>query len=120
MEVWIDGVNISDYIAFQGVKWSRNDIDGPNAGRNIVGTMIRDRVAIKIRLDIKCRPLLSSEHQTLLNLIMPEFVSVTYDDPKDGRVTRIMYANNNNSEFCIKKSNNIEYWHNVTFPLIEQ
>ena len=120
MEVWINGLNITKYIAFQGVKWSRNDIDGPNAGRNMEGTMIRDRVATKIRLDIKCRPLTNAEHQLLLNRLTPEFVTVMYDDPQDGRVTRVMYANNNSSEFCIRKPDGTEYWHNVTFPLVEQ
>ena len=120
MEVWINGTNITNYIAYQGVKWSRNDVDGPNAGRNMVGSMVRDRVSIKIRLDIKCRPLTGAEHQLVLNLLMPEFVTVMYDDPMYGRVTKIMYANNNSSEFCIKKSDKLEYWHNVTFPLIEK
>ena len=120
MEVWINGLNITKYIAFQGVKWSRNDIDGPNAGRNMEGTMIRDRVATKIRLDIKCRPLTNAEHQLLLNRLTPEFVTVMYDDPQYGRTTRVMYANNNSSEFCIRKPDGTEYWHNVTFPLVEQ
>ena len=120
MDVWINGTNITDYIAYQGVKWSRNDVDGPSAGRNMQGEMIRDRVSTKIRLDIKCRPLTGAEHQLVLNLLLPEFVTVMYDDPMYGRVTKTMYANNNSSEFCIKKSDNLEYWHNVTFPLIEK
>ena len=120
MEVWINGTNITDYIAYRGVKWSRNDIDGPNAGRNMSGEMIRDRVSTKIRLDITCRPLLGYEHQALLNLLMPEFVTVTYDDPLYGRVSKIMYANNHSSEYCIKKRNGREYWHNVSFPLVER
>ena len=116
----IDGTDITDLIAFGGFKWSRNDIDAPNTGRTITGLMIRDRVATKIRLDITCRPLKSAEHSMLMQLIMPEFVSVTYDDPVDGLVTKTMYANNNSSTFLIKHPDDEEYWGSVTFPLVER
>ena len=117
----IDGTDITDYIAHQGVKWSRNDIDGVNAGRSISGLMIRDRVATKIRLDITCRPLKNDELRTLLNLLLPEFVTVTYDDPMYGVVSKTMYANNNPAEFLFPRpGDTVEYWDNVTFPLVER
>lgn len=117
----IDGTDITELIAYQGVQWKRNDIDGPNAGRTISGLMIRDRVATKIRLDITCRILNREEVRTLLNLLMPEFISVTYDDPMDGVVTRTMYANNNEAKFLRSLDNDSdELWDNVTFPLVER
>ena len=118
----IDGTDITDYIKFNGVKWSRNDVDGPNTGRALSGLMIRDRVSTKIRLDITCKPLTTSQLRTLLNLILPVFVSVSYDDPMYGPVTKTMYANNNPAEFLIKKRDDAgtEYWHNITFPLVER
>lgn len=119
--ITIDGTDITDLIAYQGVQWKRNDIDGPNAGHTLSGLMIRDRVATKIRLDITCRQLTLSEVRMLLNLLMPEFVTVTYDDPMDGVVTRTMYANNNGAQFLMSKNNNTEeMWDNVTFPLVER
>lgn len=131
--ITIDGTDITDMIAFQGVKWTRADIDGPNAGRTMSGLMIRDRVATKIRLDITCRPLKSDELNTLLNLILPEFVTVTYEDPMEGLVTKTMYANNNGAQFLMKKTYELpdwlwfannrqptEYWTDVTFPLVER
>jgi len=117
----IDGTDITELIAYQGVQWKRNDIDGPNAGRTLSGLMIRDRVATKIRLDITCRILNREEVRTLLNLLMPEFVSVTYDDPMDGVVTRTMYANNNEAKFLRSLDNDSdELWDNVAFPLVER
>lgn len=131
----IDGTDITNYIAFNGVKWSRNDIDGPNAGRSMSGLMIRDRVATKIRLYITCRPLNQDELHTLLNLILPEFVTVTYDDPLYGIVSKTMYANNHGAQFMLKKQPHVselwrmchgtepdpvEYWTSVSFPLIER
>ena len=131
----INGTDITDYIAFSGVKWSRNDVDGSSAGRSLSGLMIRDRVATKIRLDITCRPLKLSELRTLLNLLLPVYVQVKYNDPMYGVVTKTMYANNNSAEFLMRKEFNPpqewyichddapdpeEYWYNVTFPLIER
>ena len=117
----IDGTDITNLIAYQGVQWKRNDIDGPNAGRTLSGLMVRDRVATKIRLDITCRQLTLPEVRMLLNLLMPEFVSVTYDDPMDGIVTRTMYANNNGAQFLFARDNDTkEWWDNVSFPLVER
>ncbi len=134
-KITIDGVDITPYIAYQGVQWSRNDVDGPNAGRTMSGLMIRDRVATKIRLDITCRPLKTDELRTLLNLIYPEFVTVVYEDPMQGMVSKTMYANNNKAQFlqnyepeetdcqwiCGKDPGQpYERWFNITFPLVER
>ena len=117
----IDGTDITNLIAYQGVQWKRNDIDGPNAGRTLSGLMVRDRVATKIRLDITCRQLTLPEIRMLLNLLMPESVSVTYDDPMDGIVTRTMYTNNNGAKFLFPKDEDTkEWWDNVSFPLVER
>lgn len=91
-----------------------------NTGRTITGLMIRDRVATKIRLDITCRPLTHEEHSMLMNLIMPEYVQVSYDDPVYGETTKTMYANNNSSTFLIKHPDGQEFWGSVTFPLVER
>lgn len=134
-KITIDGVDITPYIAYQGVQWSRNDVDGPNAGRTMSGLMIRDRVATKIRLDITCRPLKTDELRTLLNLIYPEFVTVVYEDPMQGLVSKTMYANNNKAQFLQKyepeetdcqwicgkdPGQPYERWFNITFPLVER
>ena len=131
----VDGTDITNYIAHNGVKWQRYDVDGPNAGRSISGLMIRDRVATKIRLDITCRPLYKDELHTLLNLILPEFVTVTYEDPMYGLVSKTMYANNNNASFLLRKEpiktdrwwmcrgstpEPKELWSDITFPLVER
>lgn len=120
--ITIDGVDITPYIAHQGVKWTRNDVDGPTTGRTMSGLMVRDRVATKIRLDITCRPLKDDELRILLNALLPVFVQVTYEDPMYGVVTKTMYANNNPATFFKKKSDteDIEYWIDVTFPLVER
>ena len=113
-------VDITDYIAFQGVKRGRNDVDGPESGRTMDGTLHRARVATKLRYDITCRPLKKAELTTLETLIMPEYITVKITgDPYYGTVTKKMYANNTSAGYCIKKKNGIEWWSGITFPLIE-
>ena len=120
MTFTVNGVNMLPYIAYQGLKWQRSDVEAPDAGRTLVGLLHRGRVATKIRLDVTCRPLTSSEASTVLSAILPEFVSVTYTDPMaGGTVTKTMYSNNTSAAYCIKKRDGTEWWSGISFPLIE-
>ena len=118
--ILIDGVDITDWVEENGIKWTRNDLDGPNAGRTLTGLMIRDRVAVKIKLQVTCKNLVGEDLQTLLNLIFPVYVNVTYDDPLYGRVTKTMYSNNNAATLGHIDSSGNRRWNSISFPLIEQ
>lgn len=121
MVLEIDGLDIVPYIAFQGLKWQREDIDGPDAGRDLTGDLTRNRIASKRRLDVTCRPLTGEETSLILSAVMPEWVTVRYYDPQEGQVvTRRMYSNNNPASYCIKKRDGTELWSGITFPLIEK
>lgn len=111
---------MTPYIAYGGLKWTRSDIDAPNTGRAMNGLMYRGRVATKIRLDVTCRLLKTDELRIVLNTILPEYVTVSYDDPMLGYVTKTMYSNNNPAVFQIAKRDGTEWWSGVTFPLIER
>lgn len=119
-QISINGVDITDWIAENGIKWTRNDLDGPNAGRTLSGLMIRDRVAVKIKLQITCKDLNGTDLRTLLNLIYEPYVQVTYDDPLYGTVTKTMYSNNNAATLGHIDSQQQKRWNSITFPLIEQ
>lgn len=120
MTLTVNGVDIIPYIAYQGVKWQRSDIDAADSGRTMDALMHRGRVATKIRLDITCRPLTGAEAQIVLNAILPEYVTVYYSDPMYGNVTKTMYSNNNPATYCILRKDGTEYWSGITFPLIER
>ena len=120
MTLTVNNVDMTPYIAYGGIKWQRYDVDSPNTGRTLDGLMHRGRVATKIRLDITCRLLKKNEVSIVLNAILPEFVTVTYDDPMLGTVTKTMYSNNNPAVFEMKKKNGSEWWSGVTFPLVER
>lgn len=120
MVLRINGVNILPYVAHQGIKWQRNDLDAPDSGRTLDGVMQRARVSSKIRLDITCRPLKSDETKIVLNAIYPEYVSVEYTDPMQGLVTKQMYSNNNPASHMLLQPGGTEWWNDITFPLIER
>lgn len=117
MTLKINGVNMLPYISQKGIKWTRNDLDGSNAGRTMDGVMHRERVASKVRLDITCLPLSSADAQVVLNAIYPEYVTVEYVDPMQGLVTKTMYSNNTPATYIDTKT---DLWEGITFPLIEQ
>ena len=117
----IGGIDIMPYVAHGGIKWSRNDVDGPNAGRMQNGEMQRDRISTKYRWDITCRPLTADEQATVLQLIQPEYISVTYTDPLDNTVkTNMYYSNNFPSTYLISNTNGTEYWTGLAFPVIQK
>lgn len=117
----IDGVDIVPYVAYGGIKWQREDIDGPGAGRDLTGALRRNRIATKRRLDVTCKPLTDIESSKVLSLVMPEWVTVRYYDVQEGQiVTRTMYSNNHPAQYLILRDNGVSLWTGITFPLIEK
>lgn len=116
----IGNTDITPYIANGGVQYTRNDLDGANAGRALDGTMYRDRTAVKDKWTITCRPLTAQECATILSLIYPEFITITVTDPRtNSERTYQAYSNNVPAQYLIKKGNT-EYWTGISFPLIER
>lgn len=121
MVLTVNGIDMTPYVAFQGFKWQRADVESPESGRTLDGLMHRGRVATKYRLDITCRPMKSNEAQIVLQAIKPEYVFVTYYDPEHGiRNNVMMYSNNNPASFCKRDEDGTEWWMGITFPLIER
>lgn len=121
MTIKIDGVDITPFVSYQGLKWQRADVDASGAGRSLDGTLLRNRIASKIRLDVDCIPLTTAQASLVLTAIMPVWVEVTYTDPQLGRdVTKTMYSNNNPASFMLRKPDGTEYWDGISFPLIEK
>lgn len=117
----IDGLDITPYIAYNGLSMKREDVDGPGAGRDLSADMRRERVATKYRWDVTCRPLFSDELGKLLRAIKPEWVSVRYYDPETERIVlHTMYSNNGSLSFQQRYRDGRELWSGISFPLIDQ
>lgn len=122
MVLTINGVDMTPYIAYRGIKWQRSDVDAAGSGMdNLSGILMRKRVRTRRRLDVTCIPLTTAQASLVLTAIMPEYVTVTYTDPQQGReVTKTMYSNNNPASFFRRMPDGTEYWDGITFPLIEK
>ena len=116
----VNGVSLLNYLAEDGIKWTRFDVEAPDTGRTLDGVMHRGRVATTVRLDITCRPLTSAEASVVLRAILPEYVTVRYIDPQDGSVTRTMYSNNIPTICATVNPDGTALWKDLTFPLIER
>ena len=113
-------MSLLNYLAEDGIKWTRFDVEAPDTGRTLDGVMHRGRVAVKIRLDITCRPLTAAEAATVLNAIGPEFVTVRYEDPMFGSVAKTMYSNNIPTICATVYPDGTARWEGLQFPLIER
>ena len=116
----INGTDIAPYIAYKGLKWTRNDIDSANAGRTLSGLMNRGRVCTKIKMEIKCIPLKQEEVSQILSLIWPEYVSVHYIDPMLGERNVQFYSNNVPTTVCVEDTDGNLLFDELSFPLVER
>lgn len=84
----INGVAIATPKTFEATV---SDLDG-ESNRNADGELIRDRIAVKRKLNLEWGPLTQSEIQTLLSAVSSVFFTVTFPDPMSGVVTKTMYV----------------------------
>ena len=68
-----------------------SDLDG-ESNRNANGELVRDRIAVKRKLNLEWGPLTQSEIQTLLSAVSGVFFMVTFPDPQLGMTTKTMYV----------------------------
>lgn len=118
----IDGIDITPYINWDGLKYGTNDLDSEEAGRTLDGIMHRSRVATKIRWDITTKKLRTAEARMILQLIRSEWVTVRCLDLCEGIRTYQAYSNNHSIELAASglDVNGELLWNEFSFPIIEQ
>lgn len=84
----INGVVIATPKAYEATV---SDLDG-ESNRNANGELIRDRIAVKRKLNLEWGPLTQVEISTLLSAVSSVFFTVTFPDPELGVVTKTMYV----------------------------
>ena len=115
---WVD---ITPYIKYQGIEGSRNDVDGPNAGR-VIGDakMYRDRLATKYKWNITTIPLTMKEAARIEALLMPEFFNIRTDYYTPNVSTQYQcYSNNVTKAYVINKGSGRELV-KLSFPIVER
>ena len=114
---WFD---ITPWIAWQGLTFSRNDVDAPNAGRDMSGYMHRGRVASKEKMNVQTVQLTRAQSSELQTLLFPETIQVRVTPYPRTNTTAIlyMYSNNVKTTYVIHRQNG-EDLQSLSFPLIE-
>ena len=113
-------VPIESVIGLGGIKYTRNDIDGQNAGRNLQGTLIRDRVAIKGKWEVQLTGVVKAQDaQIILTLVQPATFSIKTDLPTGTLTTYNVYTNNIPVQFSMQRPDGSEYYSGVTIPIVE-
>lgn len=104
----------------KSLKVSIQDIDGQTT-RTAAGTMIRDRITVKRKIECEWGPLSSSESRTILNAISGEFFTVSYPDPQQGQVDKKFYCGDRSMPiYSFHSKFNVFMWVGLTVNFIEQ
>lgn len=111
----INGVVIATPKSFE---LSISDLDG-ESNRNANGQMIRDRIAIKRKINLEWPPLNQSEISTLLNAVSSVFFTVEFPDPQLGIVTKTMYVGDRTAP-AYQYTNGEAKWSGLKMNFIEK
>lgn len=111
----INGVKIA---APKTYEVTVQDLDG-ETNRNANGDMIRDRIAVKRKLNLEWQPLSQSEISTLLTAVSGVFFTVTFPDPQLGMVTKTMYVGDRTSPAYQFKNGEVK-WSGLKMNFIEK
>lgn len=122
MTFTIDGFDIVPYVGENGIKWKANGIDSSDAGRAMDMLMYRGLLGYKARCEVSCLWMDRATAKTLLQKIMPEFVTVVTDTIpwETGTQTLTMYSNNFGATCLTEYSDGTKLYGDVEFPLVER
>lgn len=114
---WVD---ILWAVKYEGFEGTRNDVDGPNAGRVISNAMMdRDRLATKYKWTMTTIPITEAQAASIEALLMPEFFRVRTDYFTPGTNTvYTVYSNNVSKVHVIQRDTGALV--KLSFPIVER
>ena len=114
---WTD---ITPLIAWQGLTFSLNSVDSPDAGRDMTGYMHRGMVAIKEKMNVQTIQLTKAQVASLFTFFKLDafYVRVTpYPNTNAAQILHV-YTNNVKTTYVIHRQSG-EDLQSLSFPLIE-
>lgn len=95
-----------------------SDVSAADAGRTEDGLMHKLRIAQKVHIELEWPYLTTAEASVILNAFNPEYINVTYLDPKaNSYVTKKFYVGDRSAP---SYSTAMGLWTNVAFNIIER
>lgn len=111
----IDGAQIHCPSSF---VWKLEDVSASDAGRTEDGLMHKKRIRQVIGIELAWNSITTEIASQVLNAFDPEYISMTYLDPKEGTfVTKTFYVGNRSSPLYNATSG---LWENVNFNIIQR
>lgn len=113
-------INGTEIVSPKSYKVTVSDIDG-ESNRNANGELIRDRIAVKRKLEMEWGPLDDNEISALLESVKNTFFEVAFPDPQEGKLTKTMYVGDRSAPAYIFDSNSKKAkWEDLTMNFIEK
>ena len=114
---WTD---ITSLIAWQGLTFSLNSVDAPDAGRDMSGLMHRGMIAIKEKMNIQTVQLTRAQVSSLFRFFERDafYVRVNPYPNTNASKTLHVYTNNVKTTYIIHRASG-EDLQSLSFPLIE-
>lgn len=113
----INGVAIATPKTFEVTV---SDLDGESE-RNANGQLIRDRIAVKRKINLEWPPLTQNESSKLLNAVSDVFFVVEFPDPQLGIISKTMYVGDRSvpAYFYDEKTKEVK-WQDLKMNFIER
>ena len=113
----LNGVSVK---APKSLSVAVQDIDGQST-RTAAGTMTRDRITVKRKLECEWGPLSDAQIAAIYNAISPVFVPISYPDPQQGQVTKTFYAGDRSSPvYSFNDRFKAYMWQGLSVNFVEQ
>lgn len=116
--VKINDVEITEFL--ESFEVSISDLDAETTTRTADGTLNRDRIAVKQKIDLSFAPLLWEDMSRILKATEDIFFEIYYPNPESGEYeTKTVYVGDRKAAVMMKKEEQI-MWKGLKFSLIER
>lgn len=117
----LNGIEISRYIAMDGVQLSENDLDSPRSGRTLDGVMHRGKITHKCKAEIKLVPVKSNVLGMIMGTLRNEYLTCNTDlFPGMGPVNLTMYNSTRRYGVSFIDKSGVQWYKDASFNLIER
>ncbi len=117
----IEGFDFTPYTIWgEGFKWTRNDLDSEETKPLSNGVQRRDRMIIRPSIDVVLDPTLEVDDSMIFNMLKalePQWLTVTYFDPRRGQSFTHEYYTGGIEVYLIGIKNGKRMWKLKDFRL---
>lgn len=118
MTIKINNIEIPEYP--QSFTVTVNDIDGENSGRTADGSLTRDRLAVKRKLDMDWGVVDWAVASALLKAVSDVFFDIEYPDPMEGgQKTITAYVSDRPALVAIAEGDDVK-WSGMKMSIVER